>query len=75
MPYDELVIRAGNTGGAVFANKTNRRCCIIVDEEASKKEAQDTIKWAREALESGNLELTPWEAFLKIFGMEGYAHE
>ena len=71
MPYDELIIHAGNLGGMVFAYPPTGRCCIVIDEDATEEEAQDTIKWAREALKTDNLEPTPWEIFLKYFGLAG----
>ena len=55
MQMNELIIYAGNTGGVVIASKSTGRSCIIVDEDATEEEVQDTIRWAREELEKDKL--------------------
>ena len=56
MPIDEAIIYRGDLGGAVFAYGGRR--CIVIDENATEEEAQDTIKWARDVLESGKPSMT-----------------
>ena len=76
MPYDDvIVLRAGNLGGALLANKENGRFVVTVDENATEEEVQDTIKWARETLENDAL-LTPeetWRTIFEILGPELFA--
>ena len=47
MPYDEKIVRAGHLGGYVAASAETGRCFIMIDEDATEEEAEDTIQWAR----------------------------
>jgi len=63
MPINEAIVYSGKIGGVVLA--AGDKYCIIIDTNATKEEAQATIKWAREALNQGK-----FKPAAELFGLE-----
>ena len=67
MPF-EILYGPGleRVGGILLVHDS--RCVLIIDENTTEEEAQSTIKWAKETLETMDFE-TARKATLEFFGL------